>query len=111
VIRWFGTKSWNCTPLSRPEISLDIATLGGYTPGMKTAISIPDSVFEAAEKHAKRMRKSRSQLFSEAMVEYLERHTPDEITRRLNETLETVGDMDDLFMRKASHSLLGRSEW
>ena len=59
---------------------------------MKTAISIPDSVFQAAEKHAKRMRKSRNQLFSEAMVEYLERHTPDEITRMLNETLETVSD-------------------
>jgi len=78
---------------------------------MKTAISIPDPVFQAADKYAKRMRKSRSQLFSEAMVEYLERHTPDEITRMLNETLETVGDMDDFFIRKASHSLLGRSEW
>ena len=65
---------------------------------MKTAISIPDSVFQAAEKHAKRMRKSRSQLFSEAMVEYLERHTPDEITRMLNETLETVSDMEDSFI-------------
>jgi len=79
--------------------------------GMKTAISIPDSVFQAAEKHAKRMRKSRSQLFSEGMVEYLERHTPDEITRMLDETLESVGDTDDFFIRKASHSLLGRSEW
>jgi hypothetical protein len=45
------------------------------------------------------------------MVEYLERHTPDEVTRMLNETLETVGDMDDPFIRKASHRLLGRSEW
>ena len=78
---------------------------------MKIAISIPDSVFQAAEKHAKRMGKSRSQLFSEAMIEYLERHTPDEITRMLNETLETVGNMDDAFIRKASHRLLGRSEW
>ncbi|CAB1074651.1 hypothetical protein JY97_10930 [Alkalispirochaeta odontotermitis] len=78
---------------------------------MKTAISIPDPVFQAADKYAKRMRKSRSQLFSEAMVEYLERHSPDEVTRMLNETLEAVGDFDDLFIRKASHSLLGRSEW
>lgn len=83
----------------------------GYTFGMKTAISIPDSVFQAAEKHAKRMRKSRSQLFSEAMVEYLERHTPDEITRMMNETLESIGDFDNSFVRKASQTLLGRSEW
>jgi len=78
---------------------------------MKTAISIPDPVFQAADNYAKRMHKSRSQLFSEAMVEYLERHSPDEITRMLNETLEAVDDFDDLFIRKASHSLLGRSEW
>ncbi|MCR4291132.1 MAG: ribbon-helix-helix domain-containing protein [Candidatus Scalindua sp.] len=53
-------------------------------------ISIPDAVFKAAEKHAKRMHKSRSRLFSEAIVEYLDRHTPDEITRMLNETLKTI---------------------
>ncbi|MCP4360992.1 MAG: ChpI protein, partial [Chloroflexi bacterium] len=29
---------------------------------MKTAISIPDPIFQAAEKYAKRMHKSRSQL-------------------------------------------------
>ena len=92
-------------------ILLDTTTPCGYTFGMKTAISIPDSIFQAAEKYAKRIRKSRSQLFSEAIVEYLERHTPDEITRMLNETLETVSDMEDSFIRKASHSLLGRSEW
>ena len=90
---------------------LDIAFFRGNTFGMKTAISIPDSVFQAAEKHAKRMRKSRSQLFSEAMVEYLERHTPDEVTRRMNETLESIGNFDNSFIRKASQYLLRRSEW
>ena len=78
---------------------------------MKAAISIPDSVFQAAEKYAKRMRKSRSQLFSEAMVEYLEKHAPDEVTRRMNETLESIGDFDKSFIRKASQNLLRRSEW
>ncbi len=73
---------------------------------MKTAISIPDAIFQAAEKYAKRMHKSRSQLFSEAMVEYLDRHTPDEITRMLNETLEAIGNFEDSFLQKASHSLL-----
>ncbi|MFV1975059.1 MAG: hypothetical protein ACC651_04885 [Candidatus Scalindua sp.] len=57
------------------------------------------------------MRKSRSQLFSEVMVEYLDRHTPDEITRTLNETLKAIGDFNDSFLQKAPHSLLGRSEW
>ena len=92
-------------------ILFDISYARGYTSGMKTAISIPDSVFQAAEKHAKRMRKSRSQLFSEAMVEYLERHTPDEITRMMNETLESIGDFENSFVCKASQNLLGLSEW
>ncbi len=78
---------------------------------MKTAISISDSIFQAAEKHAKRMRKSRSQIFSEAMAEYLERHTPDEITRMMNETLDSIGDFDNSFAQNASQTLLRRSEW
>ncbi len=78
---------------------------------MKTAISIPEPIFQAAEKYAKRMQKSRSQLFSEAMTEYLERHAPNEITRTLNETVETVGDVHNAFLKKASHVLLEQSEW
>ncbi len=90
---------------------IDTSPSFGYTFGMKTAISIPDSVFRAAEKYAKRMQKSRSQLFSEAMVEYLQRHTPDEITRKMNETIESIGDFDNSFVRKASQNLLGHSKW
>ncbi len=78
---------------------------------MKTAISIPNEIFQAAEKHAQHLGKSRSQLFTEAMAEYLERHTPDEITRTLNKTVAAIGLGDDLFMRKASHNILEQSEW
>jgi len=35
---------------------------------MKTAVSIPDDVFEKAEHLARRMKKSRSRLFSNAVV-------------------------------------------
>ena len=45
---------------------------------MKTAISIPDDVFERAERLARHTKKSRSQLFSEAVREYVARHAPDE---------------------------------
>jgi metal-responsive CopG/Arc/MetJ family transcriptional regulator len=36
---------------------------------MKTAVSIPDDVFEGAERLARRTKKSRSQLFSDALRE------------------------------------------
>lgn len=78
---------------------------------MKTAISIPDSLFKAAENYAKRVDKSRSQLFAEAMAEYLERHSPSEVTRTLNETLATINQFDSAFIEKASHTILEQSEW
>jgi antitoxin MazE6 len=41
---------------------------------MKTAISIPDPVFKAAERLSKRLGVSRSQLYAEAVGEYLREH-------------------------------------
>ena len=40
------------------------------TEGMKTAVSFPDEVFDGAERLAKRTKKSRSRLFSDAVREY-----------------------------------------
>jgi predicted transcriptional regulator len=52
---------------------------------MKTAISVPDDVFEAAERLARRLGKSRSELYSTAIASYLERHRQHGVTERLNE--------------------------
>ncbi|MEJ2007092.1 MAG: ribbon-helix-helix protein, CopG family [Acidobacteriota bacterium] len=78
---------------------------------MKTAISIPDEVFEGAERLARRTRKSRSQLFSDALKEYLERHAPDEITEAMNRVCAEVGETRDAFVSSAARRILRRSEW
>ncbi len=52
----------------------------GYTLGTKTAVSLPDEVFASAETLAKRLKLTRSELYSRALAEYLARHSPDEIT-------------------------------
>jgi len=52
---------------------------------MKTAISIPDAIFKAAEKLARRLGFSRSELYTKAVSEYLEKHRNEEVTRRLDE--------------------------
>lgn len=52
---------------------------------MKTAISIPDKIFNSAEKLAKRMRKSRSELYTQAISSYIAKHEEDQITARLDE--------------------------
>jgi predicted transcriptional regulator len=52
---------------------------------MKTAISIPDQVFESADRLAHRLGRSRSQLYTEAVRNYLNQHREDQVTQKLNE--------------------------
>lgn len=52
---------------------------------MKTAISIPDRVFDSAEQLAARLGVSRSQLYTKALAALVDRHREDLITSRLNE--------------------------
>lgn len=79
---------------------------------MKTAISLPDAVFRAAERLAKQARKSRSQLYADALVEYLTRHTPDEVTAAMDAVIDQVGQpAPDPFRRRAVRRVFERSEW
>jgi metal-responsive CopG/Arc/MetJ family transcriptional regulator len=78
---------------------------------MKTAISIPDDVFEGAERLARRTKKSRSQLFSDAVKEYVARHAPDDVTEAMDRTCAALQDPDDQFVASASRRTLERTEW
>ena len=51
---------------------------------MKTAISIPDEVFQAADALASQRGMSRSELYSRAVSEWVERHRDDRVTERLD---------------------------
>jgi len=52
---------------------------------MKTAISIPDSLFSAADRLAKRLGISRSELFQRAMKEFLRENKSRGVTEALNQ--------------------------
>ena len=52
---------------------------------MKTAISIRDEIFEAAERTARALGMSRSELYATAVKEFVARHSGDRVTERLNE--------------------------
>jgi predicted transcriptional regulator len=78
---------------------------------MKTAVSIPDDVFEGAERLARRTKKSRSRLFSDALKEYIERHSPEEVTEAMNRACDDAGDLPDAFVSRAARRTLKRSEW
>lgn len=87
------------------------ATSTGYTIGMKTAVSIPDEVFEKVERLARREGRSRSEVFSAALAEYVARHAPDEVTDAMNRVCAEVGDQPDGFVTAAGRRVLERTEW
>jgi hypothetical protein len=82
---------------------------------MKTAVSLPDRLFRAAEQHARRARKTRSQLYADALAEYLARHAPDEVTEAMNRVVDALGATPDAapdpFVAAAARRVLERSEW
>lgn len=83
----------------------------GYTQGMKTAVSIPDGVFEKVERLARRAGRSRSEVFSAALAEYVARHAPDEVTEAMDQVCAEVGHQQDSFVSAAGRRVLEQSEW
>jgi metal-responsive CopG/Arc/MetJ family transcriptional regulator len=51
---------------------------------MKTAISIPDKMFRSADALAKRLGMTRSQLYTNAIAEFMSKHQSRHLTSRLD---------------------------
>ncbi len=87
----------------------------GYTTGMKTAISLPDDLFVAAEQLARRTHRSRSEVYAAALREYVARHSPDEVTEALNRVLEEIdpaeSEEDIQFLHAAARRVFENTEW
>lgn len=80
---------------------------------MKTAISIPDEVFEAAEQVARILGLSRSELYSTAVREFVERRRRDDVTAKLNEVYaddEQSSLLDFRLEALQTHSF-GKEDW
>ncbi|MBV9388034.1 MAG: hypothetical protein JOZ78_16545 [Chroococcidiopsidaceae cyanobacterium CP_BM_ER_R8_30] len=78
---------------------------------MKTAISIPNPLFEAAEQFAKRMGLSRSELYAVALREDLQVHKRNQITRQLDAVYaDEDSSLDPLFVKLQAH-MLSEENW
>jgi predicted transcriptional regulator len=77
---------------------------------MKTAISIPDDLFDDAERLAQTLHRSRSRLYGDAMREYLARHSPDRVTEALDRLHDEAGAVDE-FAARAARRTLEQAEW
>ena len=77
---------------------------------MKTAVSIPDELFEPAEGFARRLGMTRSELYAKALRDYLREHRGEGITERLDEVYGVeegeVGGLDPTAARPQERSLI-----
>lgn len=88
------------------------SVIPGYTAGnVKVAVSIPDAVFEAAERLAERRRCSRSSLYTEALEGLLEIADRDEITARLDAVYRSDPSEIGPLMLEAQQRALDDDHW
>ena len=81
---------------------------------MKTAISIRDEVFEAAERTAEALGISRSELYTKAVGEFIERHADERVTERLNAVYgesPSISALDERLEALQFLSLPAEDEW
>ena len=78
---------------------------------MKTAISIPDSVFRAVESLAKRLGVSRSELFRKAVEAYIETHKHDRVREALDDVYAEESSSLDEALAHMQWSSLDKEDW
>ncbi len=78
---------------------------------MKTAISLPDDLFVSADTFATRTGRSRSELYAEALREFLERHDQDRITACLDALAAEIDTSLEPAAARATRHLLTRETW
>jgi metal-responsive CopG/Arc/MetJ family transcriptional regulator len=78
---------------------------------MKIAISVPDDVFQAGEHLARQLGVSRSQLYSDALAQYLSAKGAAEVTARLNAFYSTSPANLDQALARAQTKILADETW
>ncbi|MBU2500418.1 ribbon-helix-helix protein, CopG family [bacterium] len=79
---------------------------------MKTAISIPDTLFEAADRLARRLGVSRSELYQRAIARYLEHQGDEAVTAALDRVHARSEDRGlDPVLDALQRASLARDEW
>ena len=78
---------------------------------MKTAISIPDEVFLAADELARRLGMSRSELYANAVAEYIAEHRATGVKERLDAVYGEVDSEFDESLQQLQSASLPQEDW
>ncbi len=80
---------------------------------MKTAISLPDELFAKVERLVQAAGRSRSEVYADALRDYVARHAPDEVTASLNRVLEDSieSPAPSEFVTAAARRVLAATQW
>jgi metal-responsive CopG/Arc/MetJ family transcriptional regulator len=78
---------------------------------VKTAVSMPDDLFNQAEATARRLGISRSQLYAKAIEQYLVQRQDSSVTERLNQVYAAETAKLDLGLHSAQLASLKKEVW
>lgn len=78
---------------------------------MKTAISVPDHVFQAADRLAARLGMSRSELYARAVARFLDEHREERVTDALNAVYAGADSQLDAALEELQRASLPRGSW
>ena len=72
---------------------------------------MPDDIFEAADRTARRLGVSRSELYATAVHEYMERHRIEDVTSRLNDLYAEENSELDEHLGQMQHKSFKKEDW
>lgn len=78
---------------------------------MKTAISIPNPIFEAAEQVARELGMSRSELYTTAIAAFVGAYRSEDVTEKLNQVYTEEASTLDLDLYKLQAAALDDEHW
>ena len=78
---------------------------------MKTAVSIPDDLFDEAEVLARELKTSRSAIYARALAAFIDSHDADRVTEAMNRAVDAIGSETDAFVAGAARRVLETVEW
>jgi len=78
---------------------------------MKTAISIPDTIYNTAEMVAKKLNISRSELYTKAVRDYVSKHQKNHITEALNAIYSKEDSSLDPAFLDSQNITIGNESW